>query len=267
MPDPVTSGFWVTGIKDTKYRNLDINGGVFGLRACENIVVEEGAVYGNNKGDACLVGSYAGKPPSKNITIRNIYFHDMTINDPSQHHEALYISNVDGIVIEGCKFERIFGNTADLFFTGWEIPGNAKNVIVRGCHFMPPTNPSRDDAIQWNDTAGSMTNHLYENNLFDGAQPYLGTLRNKTTNFVFGVNYGTTPSQQVIDYARNLGVVFKELPFRPKAQWPGTVTPPAPPPPPPTTDPCASVIAERDAALAAVKALQAKIAKAVTDLG
>jgi hypothetical protein len=188
---------------------------------------------------------------------------------------------VDGIVIEGCKFERLWGNSADLFFTGWEIPSppNAKNVIVRNCHFLPPTNPTRDDAIQWNDTAGSMTNHLYEANLFDGAQPYLGTLRNKTTNFVIGVNYGTTPSQNTIDHAKGLGVVFKELPFRPKAQWPGlgatTPVPPEPVPVPPVgTDPCADVKAElanTKAAMAAVASentmLKQRIANAKTALG
>lgn len=278
MPDPVNSGFWVKGQKDVTYRNLNINGGVFGLRYCENILIENGQVYGNKTGDVCVVGSYQGYGPSKNITIRNIYFHDMTINDPSQHHEALYVSCVDGILIENCKFERLWGNTADLFFTGWEIPGNAKNVTVRGCHFLPPTNPTRDDAIQWNDVNGGFVNHLYENNLFDGAQPYLGTLNKPVTNFVVGINYGTTPSQGVIDAAKKLGVKFTELPFRPKEKWPGAVTTPTPPEPtptpPPGTDPCADVkaqlanmTAQRDAALSQSQALQQKIDAAKVALG
>jgi hypothetical protein len=238
VPDPVNSGFWVRGVKDTVYRNLNIQGGVFGLRYCENVTVEQGQVYGNNKGDNCLVGGEAGHGMSKNIVIRNIYFHDMTISDPSQHHQALYVSNVDGLTIEGCKFERIYGNTADLFFTGWEVPGNATNIRILNNWFLPPTNPSRDDAIQWNDVNGGFKNFTIEGNLFDGAQPYFGTLNKQTTNFVVGVNYGTTPSQAVIDKAKGLGVKFTELPFRPKSQWPGQVgvpPPPPPPPPPPVT--------------------------------
>jgi hypothetical protein len=94
---------------------------------------------------------------------------------------------------------------------------------------------------------------------------------------MFGINYGTTPSDNTINYAKNLGVQFTELPFRPKKDWPGTVTTPTPPTPtpvpPPDTDPCLDVKAElanTKSALAALASenatLQQKIQSAKTAL-
>jgi hypothetical protein len=292
--DPATP-FWDIGMSDITYRNGSFTG-VFGLRSCARITVDTVQVGNTTNNEQCLIGATSGKQPSTDIVIRNVRFHDMDVTrplvTPVQHHQALFVSCVEGLLLEGCTFERVYGNTADLFFTGFEttwtdrngLPrGNATAVTVRNCHFLPPTNGQRTDAVQFNDTAGGFKDFLFEGNLFDGAQPNFGTLKKPVTNFVVGVNYGTTPNDFAITYAKSLGIQFLELPFRPAADWPGLF--PAPPPPPgPTIEELEAHIAALNDELAADlaqiasladrvdtlaaqnAALEAKIDQALTDL-
>lgn len=230
--DPTKSAFWVANVGDQTWKNLDF-AGVFGLRSCHRIVVDGGKV-GPSVGPGCLVGALPGKEASTDITIRGVLFHDLTPTNPDvDHHEGLYVSCVDGILLDGCRFEHDYGNTADLFFTGWEAatPLTATNVVVRGCYFGRPTNGKGNSAIQWNDTSSPATNYLIEGNLFDGAEITFGTLKKPVKNFRVGVNYGDL-SQAQHDYAVGMGVTFDEYPFRPAAQWPGAAAEPAPTPAP-----------------------------------
>lgn len=270
--DPVTEQFYLEeGSRDCTFRNLALNT-TFYIRGSKNILVDGGSVGGTTHGENCKVGAAQStlRTLCTNIVVRNIRFHDMTISDPTQHHEALYVSDTDGVLVEGCTFDRIYANTADLFFCNEQTPQLATNVTVRGCRFSPPTNGSRRDAIQWGDVTNTaikpFANYLIEGNLFDGCEMIFGTLLKPVSNFVVGVNYGQLSAAQH-DYAVKMGVTFLEYPFRPAADWPGAIVLPPPPPPPPPTDPCADVKAELAAAQAHIADIEAQIAGANQTIG
>lgn len=251
--DPADAFFYAeAGSHDSAFLNLDYTG-TFYIRSSERIRVEGGQVGGTSRGENCQIGSAVGGGACRDIVVRGVTFHDMTVSDSTQHHEALFVAEVDGLILDGCRFERIFGNTADVYFTAVQNPRSAKNVVVRGCYFGRPTNGRRADAIQWGGGSGDDPHDgfLIEGNLFDGSTMNFGTLVRAVKNFTVGVNYGSTPSDNQIAYARGKGVQFLELPFRPASEWPGAVvTPPPPPDPEPDpepdpdpepVDPCAAV--------------------------
>lgn len=261
--DPVTSPLSLIDHHDEVYKNLGFKG-TFSVRSCSNITLDGGSVGGNSDGVQCQVGAvltvdsknvptYLGAP-SANILIRRMLFHDMTVANPSQHHEALYVSGVNGLTLEDSIFRSIYGNTADLFFTGWETQGVVANhVAVLRNLFGATTNGVQSNAIQWNDSHGAFHDYLIEGNLFDGAGPNFGTLTKPVTNFKVGRNYGDTPDAYSISYAKKLGVEFTELPFRPKSEWPGASVTPPPIVVPPPVDPRDAVIARLQAQIAAAQ--------------
>ena len=258
-PPPNEQLYLEEGSSNVELLNLALDGWTFYVRGSTDIRIEGGTVGGTSAGENCKIGAaYQSDVLCERIVIRGIHFHDMVTDDPAQHHEALFVCDSDGVLIEDCVFgPNIWGNTADLYFTAEQTKQLATNVTIRGNHFLPPSNGARRDAIQWHDKnpapegMAPIDGYLIEGNLFDGANPCFGTIKRPVSNFVVGVNYGMCSTDQY-EHAVGLGVVFEEYPFRPAEEWPGHVEPP-------DVDPCADVIAERDA-------LQARIDEAIAIL-
>lgn len=247
--DPATEGFYCeAGSRDSVFRHLAVKG-LFFVRSSERITIERGEVGGVVDRGVNTIGAATGGQPCKGIVVRDLLFHDMQPPSTTDHHEALFVSEVDGLLLENCRFERIYANTADVYFTAVSSPRSAKNVTVRGCYFGRPTNGRGNDAIQFGGGQGDDPHDgfLIEGCLFDGCKINFGTLVRPVKNFVVGVNYGDLPRAHY-DAARAKGVEFREYPFRPASEWPGAIVEPPPPPPPPPdpdppapVDPCAAV--------------------------
>ena len=54
--------------------------------------------------------------PSRNVRITNNLFHDFMTN-PGCHSEAIWMAAVEGGELSGNRFERVYGNTANVFLT------------------------------------------------------------------------------------------------------------------------------------------------------
>ncbi len=249
-PPPNEILYLEEGSSNVELRNLALDGWTFFVRSSTDILIEGGTVGNTDKGQNCKIGgAYKTTKLCERITVRGVTFHDMVIDDPAKHHEALFICDSDGILVENCVFgPNVWGNTADLFFTVEQTKQISTNVIVRGNHFMPPSNPTGKSAIQFGDKrpgtpaadlVAPYANYLIEGNLFEGCSPTFGTILRPVTNFKVGINYGDL-SKNMYDYAVKMGIEFEEWPFRPASEWPGPigVTPPLPETP---EDPCADL--------------------------
>jgi len=261
-PPPNEQLYLEEGSKNVELRNLALDGWTFYLRGSTDILIEDGIVGNTIASENNKVGAaYKSAVLCERIVIRGITFHDMLTNNPANHHEALFICDSDDVLIENCVFgPNIWANTADLYFTAEQTLHLTSNVVIRGNHFLPPSNGSRRDAIQWHDKlpapAGMdpIDGYLLEGNLFDNCGPCFGTIKRPVSNFHVGVNYGECTQTQY-DHAIKMGITFEEYPFRPAAEWPGHVTPVPPDP----TDPCADVKAELAVATDALATSEAQI--------
>jgi hypothetical protein len=262
--DPVTEEAYLEeGSSNVELLNLDLHGGdTFYIRSSVDVLIQDGEVGdATGEGETCKVGAaYLSPVLCERITIRGIHFHDMTLPPGStQHHEALFISDSDDVLIEDCVFgPNVWGSTADLFFTNEQTEHATSNVTIRGCHFMQPS-CGASSAIQWHDKGADAPDvapydgYTLIGNLFEDCYPNFGTIKRDVSNFHVGVNYGMLPQTQY-DHARGLGITFEEYPFRPAEEWPGHVAPPDP------DNPCAEVEAELAAALATLDADEKQIA-------
>src|SRR4249920_63253 len=86
------------GSSNVEVRNLALDGWTFFVRSSDNILIEGGTVGNTDKGQNCKIGgAYKTTKLCRNITVRGVTFHDMVIDDPAKHHEALFICDSDGI--------------------------------------------------------------------------------------------------------------------------------------------------------------------------
>ena len=285
--DPILEEFYCEeGSHDCKFLHADVKA-TFYLRGSKTMLIQHGKIGGTSDGRNCKIGAAYRAPGApatlecSDITIEDVLFHDITVSDPSQHNEAIAMTGVDKMSILGCRFERIWANTAHIFFAFEQNPTLCSNVRVLNSYFDKPLNGRGWAAMQWKDNNGGsgagFKHFLIEGNLFDGSEMGFGTIGRPVEDFVVGVNYGQL-SKAAYDWAVGKGVVFKEYPFRPASEWPGN--PPIVIPPIPPSDPCADVkaalatantqIAALTGTLEAEKArsaaLQTKIEQAVIGL-
>jgi hypothetical protein len=110
----------------------DVSAKVFYLRAAREIRILGGDIGGYSYAEFSAtptIGSYAGQPPSEDVLIERVLFHDMIRGgDRSDHAECLFIQNVDGLVIRSSRFRTcpIFG----IFSQAVGNPMNARNVTI-----------------------------------------------------------------------------------------------------------------------------------------
>lgn len=267
---------------------------VNGIHGSTNIVfqgVDIGGTPAKPVVGQCQIGAAykgtAAKPvavqPCKNISFVGCNFHDLTRAIATEHHQALWLGEIDGLLLDGCTFTGIDGNTADIFFTGGvQIPGfMCTNVIVRNCHFGAPVGSAQFGrggyfGINFNCSGGAFKNFLFDNNLFDqGAGPnYLDAvtftrnnvqIKQPASNFVATRSFGSGSKAQYD--AGVSGGIAADWPLGAASAWTlGASAPPVVTPPPVVVPPVVPPVDPRDQQILDLTAdLAAETAKETAD--
>lgn len=143
--DMTVSDMGVRNADNVTLRNLKLGG--FSSNSANNLSWIGGSIGPILNGVPNLFGSCGGAVPSvcltnapaQNVLVDGVYFHDMTISDPSLHSECLQVNGVggetDGLTIRNSTFQ----NCTDF---GIEIEGTVKNVLIEN-NFIDQPFPGR----------------------------------------------------------------------------------------------------------------------------
>jgi len=187
------------GSNDITFRNSTMR--FFFIRSSTNIRIIGGAVGPSDDSTSPTIGaSETSAPPSSNILIDNVRFHDITrAQSPSGHVECLFIQESIGVVIRRSRFEHC--DIMDLFVNdilGGQVP---RAVTLENNFFGRPTDGGfyaidfawdpgdvdQDQVVRYNSIDGSLrfTPGTYQN-----VQVYgnIGDLNNCTSGIDFSYN-------------------------------------------------------------------------------
>jgi hypothetical protein len=133
----VTVGDWfVRSVQDVVFRNVTTR--FFFIRSSDNVRVLGGSVGPIQDGTSPTIGNYRGDPPSSNIVVDRVLFHDIgRQNCPGCHVECLFLQESNGVVIRNSKFTRC--DIMDLYVSPTQGGPTASNVLVENNWFDTPT--------------------------------------------------------------------------------------------------------------------------------
>lgn len=133
----LTAGSWfVRNVRDVTFRNVTTN--FFFIRSSDSVRVLGGSVGPIQDGTSPTIGNYAGEPPSSNILVDRVLFHDIgRQNCPGCHVECLFLQESNGVVIRNSKFTRC--DVMDLYISPTQGGPTASNVLIENNWFDTPT--------------------------------------------------------------------------------------------------------------------------------
>jgi hypothetical protein len=187
------------GSRDITFRNSTMR--FFFIRSSTNVRLLGGSVGPSDDATSPTIGAAShSAPPSQNILIDAVRFHDITrTRDPSGHVECLFVQESVSVTIRRSRFEHC--DVMDLYvndIVGGQVP---RGVTLENDFFGPPTgggyyainfnwNPGdvdQDHVIRYNSIDGSLrlTPGTYRN-----VQVYgnIGDLNNCTSGVSFSYN-------------------------------------------------------------------------------
>jgi hypothetical protein len=142
---------------------INIDQQFFFVRAGIDVRIVGGSVGGRDDAIAPTIGTYAGQPPSQNISIDGVLFHDITRkNSPEEHIECLFIQESDRVSVRRSRFTR-----CDVFdlFVNTIVDGRITNLTLENNFFGQPTGggfqavaiyPMRGGVIRYNSFASAL---------------------------------------------------------------------------------------------------------------
>jgi hypothetical protein len=110
----------------------------FFIRASDHVSILGGSVGGIQDGTSPTIGNFAGKPPSSDILVDGVLFHDVGRQEnPAAHIECLFLQEAVGVVIRNSRFTRC--DVMDLYVSPVQGGPTASNVLIENNWFDSPT--------------------------------------------------------------------------------------------------------------------------------
>ncbi|HSC92513.1 MAG TPA: hypothetical protein VLB86_12720 [Gaiellaceae bacterium] len=133
----LTIGSWfVRSVQDVVFRNVTTR--FFFIRSSDSVSILGGSVGGIQDGTSPTIGNYRGEPPSTNILVDRVLFHDVGRQQaPGAHIECLFLQESLGVVIRNSKFTRC--DVMDLYISPTQGGPTASNVLIENNWFDTPT--------------------------------------------------------------------------------------------------------------------------------
>lgn len=130
-------GSWfVRSVQDVVFRNVVTR--FFFIRTSDSVRVLGGSVGGVQDGTSPTIGNYRGEPPSTNILVDRVLFHDIGRQEaPGAHVECLFLQEAVGVVIRNSRFTRC--DIMDLYISPTQGGPTATNVLIENNWFDTPT--------------------------------------------------------------------------------------------------------------------------------
>jgi hypothetical protein len=110
----------------------------FFIRSSDHISILGGSVGGIQDGTSPTIGNFAGKPPSSEILVDGVLFHDVGRQENrAAHIECLFLQEAVGVVIRNSRFTRC--EVMDLYVSPVQGGPTASNVLIENNWFDVPT--------------------------------------------------------------------------------------------------------------------------------
>jgi hypothetical protein len=134
--DLTVNSWFLRRAQDVTFRNIVTN--FFFIRSSDSVRVLGGSVGPIQDGTSPTIGNYTGEPPSSNVLVDRVLFHDIgRRNCPGCHVECLFLQESNGVVIRNSKFTRC--DIMDLYVSPTQGGPTASNVLVENNWFDTPT--------------------------------------------------------------------------------------------------------------------------------
>jgi hypothetical protein len=153
--------------EDVTFDNVDMYAGGIFTRSCKDCTFRNGASGNRHDAYSQTIGTYAGLPPSENITIDSWRFHDMDRSQaPGGHMECLFVQESNGVLIRNSLFERC--SIMDVFFSPVVSNNVPTNITMVGNTFRRPSPERGGGAVLVNpDPGSSIVNYTFDANTWD----------------------------------------------------------------------------------------------------
>jgi hypothetical protein len=110
----------------------------FFIRSSDHVSILGGSVGGIQDGTSPTIGNFAGKPPSSEILVDGVLFHDVGRKEnPAAHIECLFLQEAVGVVIRNSRFTNC--EVMDLYVSPVQGGPTASNVLIENNWFDVPT--------------------------------------------------------------------------------------------------------------------------------
>jgi hypothetical protein len=110
----------------------------FFIRSSDHVSILGGSVGGIQDGTSPTIGNFAGKPPSSDILVDGVLFHDVGRQENrAAHIECLFLQEAVGVVIRNSKFTNC--EVMDLYVSPVQGGPTASNVLIENNWFDQPT--------------------------------------------------------------------------------------------------------------------------------
>ena len=110
----------------------------FFIRASDHVSLLGGSVGGIQDGTSPTIGNFAGKPPSSDILVDGVLFHDVGRQENrAAHIECLFLQEAVGVVIRNSRFTRC--DVMDLYVSPVQGGPTASNVLIENNWLDAPT--------------------------------------------------------------------------------------------------------------------------------
>jgi hypothetical protein len=128
--------WYIRHAEDVTFSNVTTR--FFFVRVSKAVRILGGSVGPSQDGTSPTIGNYEGEPPSQNVVVDGVLFHDVgRQNCGGCHVECLFLQEAKGVVIRNSKFTHC--DVMDLYVSPVQGGPTASDVLIENNWFDDPT--------------------------------------------------------------------------------------------------------------------------------